>query len=70
MNEQLVCEPLLGFELYSRDWKLAFIAIGHVASAVGSDMKSFLESIMYHVKLGLQMRGFVVFPLHSTFYQT
>ena len=36
---------------------VAFIAIGHVATAVGSDMKPFLESIMMHVKLGLQNRG-------------
>ncbi|EJF64386.1 atypical/PIKK/FRAP protein kinase [Dichomitus squalens LYAD-421 SS1] len=36
---------------------VAFIAIGHVATAVGSDMKPFLESIMMHVKIGLQSRG-------------
>ena len=36
---------------------VAFIAIGHVATAVGSEMKPFLESIMAHVKLGLQSRG-------------
>ncbi|KAI1796782.1 atypical/PIKK/FRAP protein kinase [Ganoderma leucocontextum] len=36
---------------------VAFIAIGHVATAVGSDMKPFLESIMMHVKMGLQSRG-------------
>ncbi|GBE86637.1 Serine/threonine-protein kinase tor2 [Sparassis crispa] len=35
----------------------AFIAIGHVAMAVGSEMKSFLDSIMTHIKQGLQMRG-------------
>ncbi|TDL23875.1 atypical/PIKK/FRAP protein kinase [Rickenella mellea] len=35
----------------------AFIAIGHVATSVGSDMKSFLEPIMDHIKQGLQMRG-------------
>ncbi|KAI0032654.1 atypical/PIKK/FRAP protein kinase [Vararia minispora EC-137] len=36
---------------------IAFIAIGHVATAVGSDMKPFLESIMAHIKTGLQNRG-------------
>ncbi|EKM51709.1 uncharacterized protein PHACADRAFT_262011 [Phanerochaete carnosa HHB-10118-sp] len=36
---------------------VAFIAIGHVASAVGSEMKPFLDSIMHHIKQGLQMRG-------------
>ncbi|TFY65865.1 hypothetical protein EVG20_g5221 [Dentipellis fragilis] len=35
----------------------AFIAIGHVATAVGSDMKPFLDSIMAQIKLGLQNRG-------------
>ena len=37
--------------------KIAFIAIGHVAKAVGSDMKGFLEQIMEQIKLGLQARG-------------
>ncbi|KAJ3547494.1 hypothetical protein NM688_g5399 [Phlebia brevispora] len=36
---------------------VAFIAIGHVASAVGSEMKPFLDSVMFHIKQGLQMRG-------------
>ncbi|KZT10185.1 atypical/PIKK/FRAP protein kinase [Laetiporus sulphureus 93-53] len=36
---------------------VAFIAIGHVARAVGSEMKPFLEPIMGHIKQGLQMRG-------------
>ncbi|KAF9454266.1 phosphatidylinositol 3-kinase [Macrolepiota fuliginosa MF-IS2] len=35
----------------------AFIAIGHTANAVGSDMKPFLDSIMNHIKIGLQGRG-------------
>jgi serine/threonine-protein kinase mTOR len=35
----------------------AFIAIGHIAKAVGSDMKPFLDSVMQQVKLGLQNRG-------------
>ncbi len=35
----------------------AFIAIGHTASAIGSDIKPFLESIMSHIKTGLQNRG-------------
>lgn len=38
----------------------AFIAIGHTATAVGSDMKPFLDSIMMQIKLGLQGRGYVV----------
>ncbi|KAI0924480.1 hypothetical protein AcW2_005356 [Taiwanofungus camphoratus] len=36
---------------------VAFIAIGHVASAIRSEMKPFLDSIMMHIKVGLQMRG-------------
>jgi serine/threonine-protein kinase mTOR len=36
--------------------KIAFIAIGHTATAVGSDMKPFLDSIMSQVKDGLQNR--------------
>ncbi|KZV74520.1 atypical/PIKK/FRAP protein kinase [Peniophora sp. CONT] len=36
---------------------IAFIAIGHVATAVNSDMKPFLESIMAHIKTGLQARN-------------
>ncbi|KAI6023936.1 hypothetical protein PISMIDRAFT_679672 [Pisolithus microcarpus 441] len=35
----------------------AFIAIGHIAAAVGSDMKPFLDSIMLQIKRGLQQRG-------------
>ena len=35
----------------------AFIAIGHVATAVGSEMKPFLEPIMTNIKSGLQNRG-------------
>ncbi|EEB94060.1 hypothetical protein MPER_07196, partial [Moniliophthora perniciosa FA553] len=35
----------------------AFVAIGHTATAVGSDMKPFLESIMEQIKIGLQGRG-------------
>jgi FKBP12-rapamycin complex-associated protein len=37
----------------------AFIAIGHTGTAVGSEMKSFLDSIMAQIKLGLQQRGCV-----------
>lgn len=37
---------------------VAFIALGHVATAVGSDMKPFLETIMTHVKQGLSMKGY------------
>ncbi|THH30677.1 hypothetical protein EUX98_g3507 [Antrodiella citrinella] len=36
---------------------VAFIAIGHVANAVGSEMKTFLDSIMLQIKQGLQQRG-------------
>ncbi|EIW79336.1 atypical PIKK FRAP protein kinase [Coniophora puteana RWD-64-598 SS2] len=35
----------------------AFIAIGHTATAVGSEMKPFLELIMQQIKIGLQSRG-------------
>ncbi|KAG5654196.1 hypothetical protein H0H81_006229 [Sphagnurus paluster] len=41
----------------SNERAFAFIAIGHTATAVGSDMKPFLDSIMMHIKLGLQGRG-------------
>ncbi|KAH9940814.1 atypical/PIKK/FRAP protein kinase [Epithele typhae] len=41
----------------SNERSVAFIAIGHVSNAVGSDMKPFLESIMVHVKAGLQQKG-------------
>ena len=45
---------------------VAFIAIGHVAVAVGSEMKPFLESIMAHVKLGLQSRGSAPFSTNNS----
>ncbi|KAH7926057.1 FAT-domain-containing protein [Leucogyrophana mollusca] len=35
----------------------AFIAIGHTATAVGSDMRTFLDPIMLQIKIGLQARG-------------
>ncbi|KAG6841465.1 hypothetical protein C0991_010890 [Blastosporella zonata] len=35
----------------------AFLAIGHTANSVGSDMKPFLDSIMAFIKQGLQGRG-------------
>ncbi|KZT27933.1 phosphatidylinositol 3-kinase [Neolentinus lepideus HHB14362 ss-1] len=41
----------------SNERSFAFIAIGHVATAVGSEMKQFLEPIMAQIKQGLQMRG-------------
>ncbi|KAG5650773.1 hypothetical protein H0H81_011098 [Sphagnurus paluster] len=41
----------------SNERAFAFIAIGHTATAVGSDMKPFLDSIMAQIKLGLQGRG-------------
>ncbi|KAK0217827.1 phosphatidylinositol 3-kinase [Armillaria fumosa] len=37
--------------------QFAFIAIGHTATAIGSDIKPFLDSIMTHIKAGLQNRG-------------
>ncbi|KAL1687363.1 armadillo-type protein [Schizophyllum commune] len=39
------------------DRPFAFVAIGHTAAAVGSDMKPFLEPIMGQIKAGLQARG-------------
>lgn len=49
---------------------IAFIAIGHVASAVGSEMKPFLESVMNHIKQGLQMHGYVKqFPITKALVQ-
>lgn len=42
---------------------LAFVAIGHVASAVGSEIKQFLEQIMVHIKEGLQQHGYVDLPV-------
>lgn len=36
---------------------LAFEAIGHVAAAVGSDMKAFLDPLMANIKEGLQLKG-------------
>ncbi|KAI0792169.1 FAT-domain-containing protein [Abortiporus biennis] len=36
---------------------VAYIAIGHVATAVTSDMKTFLDSIMSSIKQALQQRG-------------
>ena len=36
---------------------VAFIAIGHTATAIGSDMKPFLDEIMMQIKQGLQGRG-------------
>ncbi|KAI0832116.1 FAT-domain-containing protein [Trametes gibbosa] len=48
---------------------VAFIAIGHVATAVGSDMKPFLESIMTQIKQGLQMRGKKTAPSEEPMFQ-
>ncbi|TRM60259.1 armadillo-type protein [Schizophyllum amplum] len=39
------------------DRPFAFVAIGHTAAAVGSDMKPFLDPIMGQIKAGLQARG-------------
>jgi hypothetical protein len=36
----------------------AYVAVGHVAQAVGDEtMKNFLEPIMSSIKLGLQSQG-------------
>ena len=45
----------------------AFVAIGHTATAVGSDMKPFLDSVMTQIKIGLQGRGWV-FALWPPFF--
>ncbi|KAF5387292.1 hypothetical protein D9757_005800 [Collybiopsis confluens] len=41
----------------SNERHYAFIAIGHTAKQVGSDMKPFLDSVMKQIKMGLQARG-------------
>jgi FKBP12-rapamycin complex-associated protein len=57
-NERAFGTPNLSFNRFRSDpFVEAFIAIGHIAKAVGSDMKPFLDSIMGQVKLGLQNRG-------------
>ena len=55
-------------EMHSLTSITAFIAIGHVSGAVGSEMKPFLDSIMHHIKLALQMRGYEcpLCPLRDT----
>lgn len=59
MNVTSVCNRC--FVLYKVPYHLvAFVAIGHTATAVGSDMKPFLDSIMTSIKQGLQGRGQVV----------
>jgi hypothetical protein len=54
---------LIGQILHIDLFLLAFIAIGHTATAVGSDMKPFLDSIMAQIKFGLQARGYVSYTL-------
>jgi hypothetical protein len=44
----------------------AFLAIGHIAQVVGSDMKTFLDSIMANVKDALTQRG-CVSPIYGQF---
>ncbi|KAG8995960.1 phosphatidylinositol kinase- protein kinase tor1 [Tulasnella sp. JGI-2019a] len=44
-------------QLKKPDRDLAFEAIGHVAAAVGSDMKTFLDPLMAYIKEGLQLKG-------------
>ncbi|EIN09563.1 FAT-domain-containing protein [Punctularia strigosozonata HHB-11173 SS5] len=46
-----------------------FIAIGHVATAVGSDMKLFLEPIMAQIKSGLLLRGKKNAPAEEPMFQ-
>ncbi|KAL5537169.1 TOR1 [Sanghuangporus sanghuang] len=48
---------------------VAFTAIGQVATAVGSDMKQFLEPIMEQIKSGLQMRGKKNAPAEEPMFQ-
>ncbi|KAF8749146.1 Atypical PIKK FRAP protein kinase, partial [Rhizoctonia solani] len=48
---------------------IAFVAIGHVASAVGSEIKQFLEQIMVHIKEGLQQHGKKNAPLEEPIFQ-
>ena len=43
----------------------AFIAIGHIAAAVGSEMKTFLEPLMSNIKEALRSRGYVNLSAHS-----
>jgi len=66
-NEGSFGSYALSRELYIliRFFLVAFIAIGHTATAVGSDMKPFLDSIMAQIKLGLQARGCVIYRLYS-----
>ena len=43
----------------------AFLAIGHIAQVVGSDMKPFLDSIMANVKDALIQRGCVSLLIYA-----
>jgi hypothetical protein len=67
MSAHSVCR-LLDHVIYLSSLCLAFIAIGHTAKAVTSEMKPFLDSVMAQIKIGLQNRGQVpsskVNPLH------
>lgn len=45
----------------------AYIAIGHVSGAVGSEMKPFLDSIMLNIKQALQLRGYVAFMVNNSY---
>ncbi|KAJ7623177.1 phosphatidylinositol 3-kinase [Roridomyces roridus] len=47
---------LLGVIDKPNDRHLAFIAIGHTAAAVKSDIKPYLDLTMEHIKLGLQVQ--------------
>jgi hypothetical protein len=59
MKDHLVCGFIPSQSRYFllSDNMVAFIAIGHTATAVGSEMKPFLGQIMDKIKRGLQMRG-------------
>lgn len=67
MSDHLVCFSVDHFGHISNPCS-AFIAIGHTAKAVTSEMKPFLDSVMAQIKIGLQNRGQVpsskVNPLH------
>jgi hypothetical protein len=47
-------------------FKSAYIAIGHVSGAVGSEMKPFLDSIMLNIKQALQLRGYVALTVFTS----
>ena len=48
---------LLGQLKKDRDRSTSFVAIGHVATAVESEMKPFLDQILASIKEGLLLKG-------------